>query len=30
MLDTFGNNNYRKNDVIANQIDSTYYVESAV
>ena len=26
MLDTFGNNNYRKNDVIANQIDSTYYV----
>jgi lysophospholipase L1-like esterase len=26
MLDTFGNNSYRKNDVIANQIDSTYYV----
>ena len=26
MLDTFGNNNYRKNDVISNQIDSTYYV----
>ena len=26
MLDAFGNNNYRKNDVIAKQIDSTYYV----
>jgi lysophospholipase L1-like esterase len=26
MLDTFGNNSYRKNDVIAEQIDPTYYV----
>jgi len=26
MLDAFGNNNYRKNNVIAKQIDSTYYV----
>ena len=26
MLDTFGNNNYRKNDIVANQIDSTFYV----
>jgi hypothetical protein len=26
MLDAFGNNNYRKNDIIVDQIDSTYYV----
>jgi hypothetical protein len=26
MLDAFGNNNYRKNDIVANQIDSTFYV----
>jgi hypothetical protein len=26
MLDTFGNNNYRKNSIVVDQIDSTYYV----
>jgi lysophospholipase L1-like esterase len=26
MLDTFGNNNYRKNNKVVDQIDSTYYV----
>ena len=26
MLDTFDNNNYRKNNPVVNQIDSTYYV----
>jgi lysophospholipase L1-like esterase len=26
MLDTFGNNNYRKNNTVVDQIDSTYYV----
>jgi len=26
MLDTFGNNSYRKNDIVVDQIDSTYYI----
>ena len=26
MLDTFGNNNYRKNNTVVNQIDPTYYI----
>jgi hypothetical protein len=26
MLDAFGNNNYRKNDIIVDQIDSTFYI----
>ena len=26
MLDTFGNNNYRKNNTVVDQIDPTYYV----
>jgi lysophospholipase L1-like esterase len=26
MLDTFGNNSYRKNNTVVDQIDSTYYV----
>ena len=26
MLDTFGNNNYRKNNTVVDQIDPTYYI----
>ena len=26
MLDTFGNNSYRKNNIVVDQIDSTYYI----
>ena len=26
MLNAFGNNNYRKNNTVVDQIDSTYYI----